>query len=308
MAERTAVSVNAGTARGDLMRWATYAAVAVATLLIVAKLGAWVATGSVALMSTLVDSVLDAGASVINLLAVRHALQPADNEHRFGHGKAEPLAGLGQSAFIAGSALFVVGEAVHRLVHPDPVVRNEVGIAVMVLSVVLTLGLLRFQRRVVRQTQSLAIKADASHYFGDLLMNCAVIGSLVIDRLFGWEFVDPLLAIGIAGLLLWSAGTISFQSLNLLMDREFPDPERDRIKTICLAHPKVRNVHDLRTRSAGHHGFIQLHLELDPEITLRQAHIISDDVEAEIQKAFPAAEVIIHQDPAGIEEPREEFV
>lgn len=310
MAERTAVPLGVGDARasrGRMMRLATTAAVCVAALLIAAKLAAWIATGSVALLSTLVDSALDAVASVLNLVAVRQALTPADNEHRFGHGKAEPLAGLGQSAFIAGSALFVIGEAGKRLFVPEPVVRGEVGIAVMVVSVVLTLFLLRFQRMVVRETGSLAVRADSTHYAGDLLMNVAVIAALAVQSTLGWNFVDPVLAIVIALSLIWSAWRISKQSLDLLMDRELPEADRHRIVEISTSHPEVRNVHDLRTRSAGHDAFIQLHLELDPDIALSKAHIISDQVEQAILTAYPNAEVIIHQDPAGLSEERTPF-
>lgn len=293
--------------RGRMMRLATGAAVGVALALIAAKLAAWVATGSVALLSTLVDSAVDAVASVLNLIAVRQALQPADNEHRFGHGKAEPLAGLGQSAFIAGSALFVIGEAGKRLFVPEPVVRGEIGIVVMVASIVLTIFLLRFQRMVVRETGSLAVRADSTHYLGDVLMNGAVIAALLAQSVLGWSFVDPVFAILIAAVLLRSAWHISRESLDLLMDHELPEADRRRIVAICRAHPEVRNVHDLRTRSTGHDSFIQLHLELDPEIALSKAHVISDAVEDSIRAAFPDAEVMIHQDPAGVPEERAEF-
>lgn len=286
---------------GRLMRLATYCSVAVSFVLIAAKLAAWVATDSVALLSTLVDSTLDAAASVINLLAVHHALQPADSDHRFGHGKAEPLAGLGQSAFIIGSALFLIGEAGKRLFNPEPVTNAGLGIEVMVFAIAVTLALVSFQRLVVRRTGSLAIGADHLHYMGDLLMNGSVIVSLVLSTRFGVRLADPLFALAIAAFLIYGAGAIAWRSYNLLMDREFPDDERRRIAGICLAHPEVRNVHDLRTRSAGLQSFIQLHLELDPQITLRQAHAISDEVEAQIRQAFPTADIIIHQDPAGLE-------
>ncbi len=293
--------------RARLMKSATIAAVAVALLLIAAKLVAWIATGSVALLSTLVDSTLDAVASILNLVAVRQALTPADEEHRFGHGKAEPLAGLGQSAFIAGSAMFVIGEAIKQFTELHPVSHGDIGIAVMALSVVLTFFLVRFQRLVVRETGSLAVRADSTHYLGDLLMNGAVIAALIVQPLLGWTFVDPALAIVIALSLVWSAWRISRHSLDLLMDRELPEADRQRIIAIATSHAQVRNVHDLRTRSSGHDAFIQLHLELDPDITLAQAHVISDAVEEAINAAFPAAEVMIHQDPAGIPEPRAEF-
>jgi ferrous-iron efflux pump FieF len=290
-----------------MMRGATVAAVAVAVLLIAAKLAAWIATGSVSLLSTLVDSSLDLVASILNLIAVRQALTPADEEHRFGHGKAEPIAGLGQSAFIAGSALFVIGEAGKHLVDLQPVSHGEVGIIVMAGSMVLTFALVWFQRMVVRETGSLAVRADSAHYLGDLSMNGAVIAALVIQDALGWTFIDPLLAVAIACALIWSAWRISRQSFDHLMDRELPDADRQKIVAIARSHPQVRNVHDLRTRSSGHDAFIQFHLELDPAITLAQAHVISDAVEDSIRAAYPTAEVIIHQDPAGIDEQRAEF-
>ncbi|MBF0306244.1 MAG: cation diffusion facilitator family transporter [Alphaproteobacteria bacterium] len=290
-----------------LMRVATWASVATASFLIVIKLVAWGATGSMAVLSTLIDSVLDAAASVVNLLAVRHALQPADREHRFGHGKAEPLAGLGQAAFIAGSGLFLVIEATQRIAHPEPIERGWLGIGVMIVSIILTMLLVRFQRQVVARTDSVAIGADSLHYAGDVLINLSVIVSLGLAMTLGWHFADPIFAVAIAAYLVWNAWAIAQDSLNLLMDREFSDEDRKRIEAVCLAHPKVRSIHDLRTRSSGQQRFIQLHLELDAEISLRDAHDISDEVERDIREAFPHAEVIIHEDPAGLREGHREF-
>lgn len=292
---------------GQLMRRATYLSVAVGSLLIIVKLVAWGATDSVALLSTLIDSTLDTVASLVNLIAVRQALQPADQQHRFGHGKAEPLAGLAQSTFIAGSALFLVGEAGKRMFVPESVDHAPLGIAVMVFSIIMTMGLVSFQRFVVRRTGSLAIDADHLHYIGDLGMNVCVIVSLVLSAEFGFGWADPVFALGIAGFLIYSAATIAWRSLHLLMDREFPDEDRKRIVGICLEHPDVYDVHDLRTRSSGVQGFIQLHLELDPDISLKRAHVISDQVELAISKAFPSADVIIHQDPAGSMERKDPF-
>ena len=294
-----------GSDPGRLMRLATRLSVAVGIVLIGAKLVAWIATDSVALLSSLIDSTLDAVASVVNLVAVHHALLPADRQHRFGHAKAEPLAGLAQSTFIIGSALFLIGEAAKRLVSPEPVDHVAAGIGVMALSVLLTAGLVLFQRFVVRRTGSLAVGADHLHYTGDLAMNVSVILSLILAGQFGFSRVDPPFALAIAGFLIYSAARIGWQSFHLLMDREFPDGQRQAIIEICIRHPDVIDVHDLRTRSAGVRSFIQLHLELNPDISLRRAHLISDDVEGEIQAVFPAADIIIHQDPSGIEESRD---
>lgn len=285
-----------------LLRWATRASLTVALVLIAAKLAVWLITDSVALLSSLIDSTLDAGASLVNLLAVAHALTPADREHRFGHGKAEPLAGLAQAAFIAGSSIFLLFEAGHRILTPRLVQHGDLGIAVMVLSITATLGLVAFQRFVVRRTGSLAISADSLHYKGDLLANLGVIMALVLSTRFGWHYADPILAIVVALYLIQGAWRISRLSLDQLMDRELPDEQRQRIREIAMSHTEVRNVHEMRTRASGLQTFIQMHLELDGSMALHRAHDIADAVELQIMQEFPGAEVIIHQDPAGIDE------
>ncbi len=294
-------------AAARLMRRATYASVAVAGTLIVVKLAAWRFTDSVSLLSTLIDSLLDAAASMINLLAVRHALRPADREHRFGHGKAEPLAALGQTAFIAGSAVFLVIEAGRRLFAPRPVLQVEVGIGVMILAIVVTFALTRFQAHVVRQTGSVAIKADSLHYLGDILVNAAVIVALLLASQFGWHIADPLFGIAIAGYILIVAWRIARGAFDMLMDRELPERERARIRRIVLEHPSVIDMHDLRTRASGRKTFIQVHIELDGGMSLYRAHDVADEVEASLRAAYPGAEVIIHQDPHGIDEERSSF-
>ncbi|MGE5547888.1 MAG: cation diffusion facilitator family transporter [Solirubrobacterales bacterium] len=297
-----AAAARAEHANARLMRLATYASSAVAVTLIVTKLVAWSMTGSVALLSTLIDSILDAAASLMNLWAVRHALTPADREHRFGHGKAEPLAGLGQAAFICGSGGLLLIEAIDRFFHPQSVQRGGIGIAVMVFSIVLTLVLVRFQKYVVTKTSSVAISADSLHYTGDVLINGSVIVSLLLAMFLDWTFADPIFAVAIAGYLVWNAWQIALSSLDMLMDRELPEAERDRIRIIARSHPEVRNMHDLRTRLSGQQGFIQLHLELDANLPLYKAHDIADEVEKAIMDAFPNFDVIIHQDPAGLRE------
>jgi ferrous-iron efflux pump FieF len=292
-----------------LMRQATYASVGVAAILIVIKVAAWWVTDSVAVLSSLLDSLLDAAASLVNLLAVRHALTPADREHRFGHGKAEPLAGLAQAAFITGSALLLLSEAVHRFFAPLPIAHGEIGIGVMVVSILFTIVLVTYQRRVASETGSVAIGADRLHYTGDVLLNGSVIVSLVLSSWWNLNVLDPIFGVAIGAFILVSALKIGRSSFDLLMDRELPDADRARIKAIVLNHPEVRNIHELRTRSAGTSIFIQFHLELDGAMSLRRAHEISDAVEAEVMAAFPQAEVIIHQDPAGVEQiPRDDAV
>lgn len=284
-----------------LMRRATYAAVTVAVTLVVIKTVAVYMTGSVAMLGTLFDSLLDGAASLLNLVAVRHSLTPADDEHRFGHGKAEALAGMGQSIFICASAGFIGYEAILRFLDPRPLDNSLPGIVVTAIAIVVTLALVAFQRRVVARTGSLAIEADSTHYRGDLLMNLSAMAALFLSGVIGLHWADPLGGILIAGLIAYSAARIALGAYDQLMDRELTDADRERIAAIAKSHPEVVGVHDLRTRASGTRAFIQFHLELDRAISLMKAHVISDDVEARIVEAFPDAEVIIHQDPAGVE-------
>lgn len=287
-----------------LRRIATYASVCVAVILILAKLGAYLVTGSVSILSSLIDSSVDLLASLVTVFGVAHALRPPDRSHRFGHGKAEPLAALTQAAFVAGSALFLTYEAVNRVISPQPINETTVGIGVMVLSILLTGLLVFYQRFVIRRTGSIAIGADSLHYSGDLLTNLAVIAALVLAQATGAPAWDPLFAFGIAIFLIYGAVGIARTALHDLMDRELPGEERRRIRTIVLAHEAARGMHDLRTRSAGGRIFIELHLELDSSLTLAEAHTITDEVEDRLMQAFPNAEVIVHQEPEGLDDER----
>ena len=302
MVQEAALPLSQPAAAQRLRLRATYASLAVAAVLIAAKLVVWISTGSVALLSSLVDSLVDLAASLLNFIAVRHATVPADREHRFGHGKAEPLAALGQSAFLVGSAVLLMFEAVRRLVSPAPIEDPAAGIAVMVFSIVVTLGLVTYQRHVVLHTGSLAIGADELHYRSDLALNLGVIAILAITSLFRMPLLDPLFGGAVGLWIIYSAAKIARLSLVQLMDRELPDHERARVRAIAEGHPEVTAVHDIRTRVAGPTAFIQLHLEMDGGISLLRAHEISDEVEAQLQAAFPHAEIMIHEDPAGIEE------
>ncbi|HKK13529.1 MAG TPA: cation diffusion facilitator family transporter [Gammaproteobacteria bacterium] len=280
-----------------LLRLGTYASVATAAVLIAAKLFAWLVTGSMSVLASLVDSLMDVGASLVNLVAVRYSLMPADAEHRFGHGKAEALAGLAQATFIAGSAVFLILEAVDRLRHPRGLEQIGLGVAVMVFSIVVTLGLLVVQRRVIARTGSTAIRADALHYATDVATGASVILALVLTRAFGWTGVDAWFAIAISLYILASAWRIGRDAFHVLLDRELPAGERQRIKELAGREQQVKGVHGLRTRQSGRQKIIQLHLELDASLSLSEAHRIADAVEARILDAFPDADVIIHQDP-----------
>jgi ferrous-iron efflux pump FieF len=294
-------------AAGALMRRATYASISVAGVMVLVKLVAWLLTGSVSLLSSLLDSLLDAAASLVNLIAIHQALTPADREHRFGHGKAEPLASLGQSAFITGSAVLLIIQGLQHLLTPAPVTNTGIGIAVMVFAIVVTFALVRYQQHIIKRTGSLVVSSDELHYRSDLILNAAVIVSLAATNVLGWPYVDPLFGIAIGLWIIYGAWKVARKAIVQLMDQELPDDARARIRQIALAHPQVRSVHDLRTRAAGPDAFVQIHLEMDGDLSLRDAHRVSDAVEADILNAFPQAEVMIHQDPEGVEEPRRTF-
>jgi len=302
MAQDATLSLSEPPAAHRLRVRATYASLAVAAVLIAAKLVVWISTDSVALLSSLVDSFVDAAASLVNFFAVRQAIVPADREHRFGHGKAEPLAALGQSAFLIGSAILLMFEAVRRLVSPAPVEGAAAGIAVMVFAIAVTLGLVAYQRHVIRHTGSIAVGADELHYRSDLILNLGVIATLMLGSTLHLPILDPLFGGAVGLWIIYGAVRIARLSLVQLMDREMPDTERARVRAIAEGHPEVTAVHDIRTRIAGPTTFIQLHIEMDGGMNLLRAHEISDAVEAQIQAAFPQAEILIHEDPAGIEE------
>ena len=291
-----------GPSRERLMRVATIAAMVSAAILVVAKASVYFDNKSVAVLSSLADSALDLVASGVTFLAVRYALTPADEDHRFGHGKAEPLSGLGQAAFVAGSAVLIMVEAIARFHSPVPVQDGTSGIAVMAVATVVTLALVMFQRYVIKKTGSVAISADSLHYTGDLLMNLGVIAALFLSARPGLAWVDPMFGVGISSFMLINAMRIAFQAVGSLMDKELPDADRENIIAIARQHPEVIHVHELRTRSSGLQKFIQMHLVVGQHLTLVKAHAISDDVERAVASAFPGADIIIHQDPEGIVE------
>lgn len=288
------MSVSADHAR--LMRLATRAALAVALSLALAKAVAWWLSGSVSLLAGLTDSLLDGAASLINLLAVHYALQPADEDHRYGHGKAEALAGLGQSVFISVSALLVGAQAIDRLLHPQPITAQLLGIAVMLISLAATAGLLLFQRHVVKQTGSTAIRADSLHYRSDLLLNGSILLALALSAQ-GLERVDAIFGMGIGLYILWSAIGIAREALAILMDTELPPEQSSRMHELACRVPGVLGAHDLRTRVSGTRWFVQLHLELPGTLSLSEAHRLCEAVEQAIREEFPRAEVLVHADP-----------
>lgn len=283
---------------------AARASLVVSAILVVAKLFAYLVTGSIVMLSALIDSTIDVLTCLTTLAGVQRALRPADAEYRYGHGKAEPLAALVQGAFVAGSAVILGYEAINRLIHPAPVAMMALGMGVMVLSIVLTLALVLFQKYVVRKTGSVAIGASHLLYSGDLGLNFAVIVALELEHVTGAGFWDPLFALVISALLLWGAARVAIRALKLLLDRELPDSERGRITGLVMAHEAARGVHDLRTRSDGKRTFIEMHLELDGSLTLTQAHDIADDIERMLKATFPDSDILIHQEPAGLNDDR----
>lgn len=280
-----------------LLKRVTLASVLTALLLVSVKFAAWLATGSLSILASLIDSLMDVMASVINLMAVRYALNPADEEHSFGHGKAESLAGLGQACFIAGSALILFMHGIERLATPVPIESAGIGIAIMVFSIVVTLLLVLFQRHVIKKTQSTAISADALHYASDLLSNLFTITALALTR-FSWgQVIDPIFSMIIALIILRSAWHIGHEAVQLLMDRQLSQEQRAVIQGVINAHPQAHGVHDLRTRKSGQTAIIQLHLDLNASLPLASAHAISKEIEQAILQHFPGADITIHQDP-----------
>lgn len=287
--------------KARLMKLATGASVVVASVLIGIKGVAWWQTGSVAMLASLLDSVLDGLAAGINLFFVRRALRPASKQYRFGHGKAEPIGGMFQAIIIGASALFLVSECVRRLLEPSLPTNTQLGIAIMVVASLLVGVLVMFQRYVVKRTGSLIVSGDALHGIGDVGINVGVILALLISTRFDAPYVDPVIGILLALVLARGAWEIGSTAIRQLMDVEFSEEERQQIRDIALEHSEVSDIHDLRTRRAGLSSFIQFHIEMDGSMSLTRAHEISDQVELAVREAFPDSEVLIHEDPEGAE-------
>ncbi len=279
-----------------LLRLATRASVAVACTLIIAKAIAWWLSGSVSMLAGLTDSALDGVTSMLNLLAVHYALRPADDDHRYGHGKAESLAGMAQALFIGGSAVLIAFQAYQRLQTPEPLGAPWLSIGVIVFSLLLTAALLMLQHRVIKQTGSNAVRADSLHYRSDLLLNGSILIALVLAGM-GFAQLDAWFGLGIAVYIFWSAIQIARESFSVLMDEELPTDVSQHMLELACSVPGVLGAHDLRTRISGNHWFVQLHLELPGELTLSVAHGISDQAAAAIHKEYPKAEVLVHADP-----------
>ena len=283
----------------QLLNLAASASVVTAVFLIILKLDAWTATSSVSMLSSLIDSLMDVSASLINLFAIRFALKPADNNHSFGHGKAESLAGLGQAMFIIASAAFLTTRAFDSLRNPEPIVEFGWGMSVMIISMAATVILLLIQRYAIKKTNSTALRADSLHYLTDLAANAATLAAIALAY-YGFKNADPLFALAIAAYITYGAIKIALEAIDLLMDHELPVQEREAIEQIATDTSGVIGIHDLRTWQTGNKKVIQMHIELDDRISLLQAHDITNAVEKRILALEPLADIIVHQDPVNV--------
>ncbi len=286
-------------ARATLTSRAALASIAVALFLLVLKTWAAAQTGSVAMLGSLADTALDLIASLVTFYGVRLAAQPADREHRFGHGKAEALTALFQVVVIALSGLAIGWRAVERLMAGQVTAHAELGIGVSAVAIGATLALLAYQRFVIARTGSVAIRADHVHYQSDVLLNGAVIAALALDQYAGIGWADPMFGIGIALALLWGAWRAAAGAIDQLMDREWPEEKRLRFLEVAARHPALSGIHDLRTRSSGTMDFVQFHVWVAPDMTVAAAHGVMDEVEQQLEAEFPGTEILIHIDPEG---------
>ena len=285
---------------GKLNRSAAYASISVALLLAGLKGWAVLATQSTAMLGSLADTVLDLVASVATLAGVWVAAQPADDEHRFGHGKAEALAAMFQVVLISISALTLAVRAIGQWIGGARPAGATDGILVSAVAIGATLALLAWQRRVIARTGSIAISTDHLHYKSDLLLNFAVIAALALDQYGGIPGADSLFGLIIALWLGWGAWHASTEAINHLMDREWPDERKAKFLEVVARHPELKGLHDLRTRTSGNHDFVQFHMSVNPDMTVREVHDVMDEIEAKLLREFPGVEILIHPDPEGL--------
>lgn len=286
-----------------LTRRVTLMSVGVAGILVLIKLAAWIASGSVALLASMADSGLDLLASLVTFFAVRYAVAPPDAEHRFGHGKAEAFASLMQAGLVFASAALIGQEAIRHFSTPHPLQQEGWAIAVMAVSTLLTGLLITAQTRVLRQTASVAVSGDRAHYATDLASNLIALAGIAASALMGLNGLDAVAALAVAGLLLWGAISVFREASSQLMDRELPDEDREKIVRLITEGGDLSDVHQLRTRASGPYVHIQLHVDLDPDLTLEAAHSAIVAAEKRVLQAFPAADILIHADPRGRAEP-----
>ena len=290
-------------AKGTYEFWVKLAAkisVSVAVLLLALKLFAWFESGASVMLATATDSLLDLFASSINLLILKVALSPPDQDHQFGHGKAESLGSLFQAAFITGSGMLLMLNGVDRIINPVALLKTDLALGATIATIIATLSLVAFQQFVVKKTGSLAINADMLHYKSDLLLNLAVLIALILSQQL-WPSADGVFTVAIGGYLLISAFGIVKQSLDQLMDKELNETDKSKINQIVFSHNQALGMHNLKTRQSGPMTFIQLHLELDEKLPLLDAHNVGESIEFALLKEFEPCEVIIHHDPISID-------
>lgn len=285
--------------RARLTQRAAIASITMAVVLVSLKTVASWQTGSVAMLGSLADSALDLLASLVTLVGVRFAAMPADDDHRFGHGKAEALAALAQVILITISALGIAWRAIDRLKNGAPTQGLELGVGVSAFAILATFALLAYQRHVIQKTGSIAIRTDNVHYQSDLFLNLSVIAALVLDQMLGWRAADPVFGIGIALWLMWGAWKAASHSIDQLMDKEWPKEELEEFLVAVRDYPELDGLHDLRTRHAGTHRFVQFHVWVPGNWTVQDAHDRMDAVEEKLQARFPGTEFLIHLDPEG---------
>jgi len=293
-------------ARGAaLRRLASTISLIIAVALVAVRLLAWIATGSVAILTSAVDALVDTGAGFATFFGVRYAERPPDHDHRFGHGKGEAIAAFTQATFLAGAAFVVAAQSIQRLVYPQPINSLDVGLSVIVASLVVSLALVIMESWVVRRTGSTAIAADRAHFLTDVAVNVAVLVALGVTKLTGWTRADPTFALAISGYMLWSAYGIAVHALAQLLDRELSDDERQRIKEVILACDGVRSVHDLRTRFSGDRIFVEYHIEVDGRLSVERGHAIADATEMALENVLPnRVDATAHLEPFGINDER----
>ena len=306
---KVAVSTQAERDRARLTRSAAIASIATAAFLLVLKVWASWRTGSTAMLGSLADTALDLVASLATLVSVWIAAQPADHNHRFGHGKAEALSAVFQVLLIGLSAVGIAWRAISALVSGDRTAAAAEGIAVSVVAILVTLALLGWQRYVISRTRSVAISADHVHYQSDLLLNLAVIAALALDQYLGFGMADPVFGVAIALWLAWGAWSAGNEAVHQLMDHEWPEEKRQQFVEVAARHPELSNLHDLRTRTSGHKDFAQFHVDLPGDMSVARAHDIIESVERDLCAQFPHLELLIHIDPEGhVDEPENPLV
>ena len=270
-------------------------------ILIVMQLIAYLENGSASVLAALIDSFVDGGVAIMTFMAIKISLKPPDSEHRYGHGKVEGLAAIIQAAFVAAAGFFLLLQTISRFFSPVSPLEKGVmlAITVMAVSTVLSLMLIVIQKYSLLHAPSLAVESDKAHYSGDIVVNLGVIAVLLAARAGAPIWIDPLFAIGVAVYLGFTVKHIAGKGLDMLLDRELPDTQREIITAKVLDHPGVLGMHDLRTHKSGMRVFMSFDIELDPSLLLYHAHEIVRQVEHELLAQFPNAEILIHADPHG---------